>query len=206
MGLFRRSTVNADSEISRGSATLQSVVLETVKLGPFAATPSALVAITVLWPHILKWGVDVRLFLILSDAVDEQGASADWQFHALYPTLQAEAVWRLQRSPDEDGWIAAYCLKPVPEPGSSEHLLAQVSIQMALDQKVAWQARLAMIESLPTVFTDSVDAVAGFRLADVRLFDSGPIRMKARRLPSGATVWEVHSFDVLHLPFGSPSD
>jgi hypothetical protein len=38
------------------------------------------------------------------------------------------------------------------------------------------------------------------------LFMSGPVRLKARRLPTGATVWENKGVELIHLPFAVPSD
>lgn len=200
MGLFRKKidlTVAAVDLTKPLSSTMSaSVVIAEGQHLPTAAEASRWV-----WPHIASWGHDARLFLIVSDSVDVNGRSPQWQFHTLYPTLRAEAVWAVYSSDDRLQMLGSYRLWPVPEPGSSEYLLAQVSPQIALDQVAAWIDRLSRIKPLPHQFHDSSEAAAEFNKTVPNPFGSGPIRLKARRLPSGETVWEHSGIDLYRFPF-----
>ena len=203
MSLFRKK---ASVPVAKVDITkpLLSAVTATVVLGEGNLRPTAGEAIKAVWPHIASWGPDARMFLILSDSVDTHGRSAEWQFHTLYPQLQAEALWTVHDSSDQTQLVATYRLVPVPEPGSSEYLLAQISPQIAVDQIAAWRDRLSLIQPLPHRFYDSNEAAAEFHRQVPSPFGSGPIRLKARRLPSGPTIWESKGIDLHQFPFGVP--
>ncbi len=201
MGLFRKKPSSTAPALDI-TKPLVSTISASVVLAEGNHRPTAGEATKAVWPHIASWGPDARLFLILSDAVEADGRSSEWQFHALYPTLRAEALWTVHRSADHSQLIGSYRLVPVPEPGSSEYLLAQVSPQMAVDQVTAWRDRLSLIQPLPHQFYDSSEAAAEFQKAIPNPFGSGPIRLKARRLPTGQTVWESRGIDLYQFPFG----
>lgn len=201
MSLFRKKP-NAAAPALDIAKPLAATISASVVLADGSERPTAGEATRAVWPHIASWGPDARLFLIISDSVGADGRSSEWQFHALYPTLRAEAVWKVHRSPDQGQLVGSYRMVPVPEPGSSEYLLAQVSPQMAVDQVTAWQDRLSLIQTLPHQFYDSSEAAAEFQKAVPNPFGSGAIRLKARRLPTGQTVWESRGIDLHQFPFG----
>ena len=200
MGLFRKKTSVPVAAVDL-TRPLPSTLSASVLIAEGSHLPTAGVAIRWVWPHIASWGHDARLFLIVSDSVDVNGKSPQWQFHTLYPTLRAEAVWTVHPSDDRSHMVGSYRLWPVPEPGSSEYLLALVSPQIAVDQIAAWNDRLSRIKPLPHQFHDSSEVAAEFHNTVPNPFGSGTIRLKARRLPSGETVWEHSGVDLHRSPF-----
>ena len=186
MGLFRKKATTADAmEMVRVVGLLTEVDSASVELPDRVEKVTASEALGLLWPHIEAWGADARLFLILSDAVHADGRSDEWQFHALFPSRRAEGIWRLHTSDEATELVGSYRVAPVPEPGTAEYLMAQISPQIFANQNVAWETRLEMIRPLPLEFHDSSEAALQFQSIEPNPFHSGPIRLKARRGQNG---------------------
>jgi hypothetical protein len=201
VALFRRKKPAVENYSPDLSKPLPSVVAGTFALQQKRRLFTAAEADAVVRPHTLQWGPDSRVFLLLSDDVRRDGRSTNWEFHVLFPTLRAEGIWALRLSDDRRVSELSYRIAPVPEPGSTEFLMAQISPQIINDQETAWQQRLSLLDPLPEVFVDSPSAVSAISVVKSNMFASGPIRLKARRLPTGDHVWETKGVDLVHVPF-----
>jgi hypothetical protein len=205
MGLFRKK--NAESKPDPGAPTVLTEVATSSDVvaqqrRPFTAAELApLVA-----RSARSWGSDARIYLIVSDALRSDGYADEWEFHVLFPTLRAEGTWKLGPSEDGASSILSTKVSPVPEPGTTEFLMAQISPQLRIDVNEAWDLRLRLIAPLPDAFVDSPSVAAAIERAEPMAFAFGPIRLKARTLPTGDPVWEWASNDVLHVPFGLTND
>ncbi len=204
MGLFRKKSAESRGEVGAPTvltevATSSDVVAQQRR--PFTAAELApLVA-----RSARSWASDARIYLIVSDALRSDGSADDWEFHVLFPTLRAEGTWKLGPSQDGASSILSTKVAPVPEPGTTEFLMAQISQQLVIDINEAWDLRIRMIAALPDEFVDSPAVAAALERAEPMAFAFGPIRLKARTLPTGEPVWEWASNDVLHVPFGLPT-
>ncbi len=205
MGLFRKKS--AENKPDPGAPTVLTEVATSSDViaqqrRPFTAAELApLVALSA-----RSWANDARIYLIVSDALRSDGSADDWEFHVLFPTLRAEGTWKLGPSEDGASSILSTKVAPVPEPGTTEFLMAQISQQLVIDLNEAWDLRTRMIAALPDEFVDSPAVAAALERAEPMAFAFGPIRLKARTLPTGEAVWEWASNDVLHVPFGLTSD
>ncbi len=204
MGLFRkhRSESTPDAVVATQlTATATSFDVVAQQRRPFTAAELApLVA-----RSARSWGHDARIYLILSDAVRSDGFADEWEFHVLFPALRAEGIWRLGPSEDGESSILSTRVAPVPEPGTTQFVMAQISQQLVIDLNEAWELRLGMIVALPEEFVDSPSVAAAIERAEPMAFAFGPIRLKARTLPTADAVWEWASNEVFHVPFGLTS-
>ena len=204
MGLFRKHR----SETTSGAAittTLTTVAMSSDVVAqqrrPFTAAELA----PLVSRSARSWGHDARIYLIVSDALRSDGFADEWEFHVLFPTLRAEGIWKLGPSEDGASSILSTTVAPSPEPGTTEYLMAQISPQVMIDLNNAWDLRLRLIAALPDEFVDSPSVAAAIERAEPMAFAFGPIRLKARTLPTGDPVWEWSSNDVLHVPFALTS-
>ena len=201
MALFRRKKTEA-AVATPFAGPLSSVVTHLTALDLNTPAFTATEAANLVRNEVNRWGSDFRIYLILSNEVRRDGTASEWEFHVLFPTLRAEGKWYLKPSDtDETKLELSSKMAPVPEPGTTEYLMAQVSPQIARDQQLAWDDRLTLIAALPDSFVDSPAAVAAIERVQPQIFLSGPIRLKARRLPTGNTVWENRGVDLIHMPF-----
>lgn len=204
MGFFRKATIQKEKIDT--SKPLATAVRDVVEVAGNGRALTAKEAADFAFASIRSYGKDARLFLILADEVRRDGTSFEWQFHVLFPLLHCDGIFRVTRTDDHQRSVISYTVTPVPEPGSTEYFLAQVSPQIAADQATAWQDRLALIVPLPERFTDTAVVTAALDSLQTHLFASGPIRLKARRLPTGLTVWETKGVDLIHVPFSDSSE
>ncbi len=205
MGLFRKksaeSTTDAAVATQLTAVAIGSDVVAQQRRPFTAAELAPLVA-----RSARSWANDARIYLIVSDALRSDGYADEWEFHVLFPTLRAEGTWKLGPSEDGASSILSSRVAPVPEPGTTEFLMAQISQQLVIDLNQAWDLRIRMIAALPDEFVDSPAVASALERAEPMAFAFGPIRLKARTLPTGEAVWEWASNDVLHVPFGLTSD
>lgn len=205
MGLFRKH--RSESKVDPSAPTALTEVATSSDMvaqqrRPFTAAELApLVA-----RSARSWGNDARIYLIVSDAVRPDGFADEWAFHVLFPALRAEGTWRFGPSEDGASTVLSTKVAPVPEPGTTEFLMAQISTQLMIDVNEAWDLRLQLISALPDEFVDSPSVAAAIERAEPMAFAFGPIRLKARTLPTGDAVWEWASNGVFHVPFASPVD
>lgn len=204
MGLFRKHRAESTSVavVAELTAVATSSDVVAKQRRPFTAAELApLVA------HSARsWGHDARIYLIISDAVRSDGFADEWVFHVLFPSLRAEGIWKLGPSEDGASSILSTRVVPVPEPGTTEFLLAQISPQLMVGRNEAWDLRLQLIVALPEEFVDSPAVAAAIERVEPMAFAFGPIRLKARTVPTGEPVWEWANNDVFHVPFALPSD
>ncbi len=205
MGLFRKKTVETtntaiDAPHSEKSGAKHAIVVAT-EVRPFSAAE--------LQPFVTKAtsavAIDARQYLIVGENVGRDGRGVEWEFHVLFPTMQAEGVWKLERSEDGASSILIGRVNPVPAPGTTEYLMAQISPQLGAEQQKAWELRLDLIVALPVEFADSPEVVEAIEALQPNVFVSGPIRLKARTPPNGGPVWEWRGSDLVHVPFALPS-
>ena len=205
MGFFRKKTIETTVAAIDTSVILTSVVDHCVDVADEVRSFSA----AELQPFVTKaacsFGANARQYLIVGGNVGRDGRSADWEFHVLFPTLQAEGVWRLERSEDKAGSILTGRISPVPAPGTTEFLMAQISSQLGAEQLKSWKLRLDRTVALPSEFADTPDVVAAIEALQPNVFVSGPIRLKARTPPTGGPVWEWSGSDLVHVPFTFPA-
>ena len=180
---------------------LRFAIVETVPLDGSRRAFTAMEAAQLVLPRIRPWGEDGRLYLILTNELLRDGTSFEWEFHVLFPTLRSEGIWRVRPSEDALQSVISVKIAPVPEPGTTEYLMAQISPQFVTDQENAWNDRLTLIVPLPTNFIDSPAVAVALERQYPYLFASGPIRLKARRMPTGTAVWETKGVDLLHVAF-----
>lgn len=205
MGLFRKKSTERAPEIditTRLSSVVTAFDVVAEKRRAFTAAELAPLVVRA----ARKWGDDARVYLIISDTVRSDGYGDDWQFHVLFPTLRAEGLWKLGSSGDGASSILSSRLAPLPEPGTTEYLMAQISPQLERDQQQAWDLRLNLIVPLPDRFVDSPSVADALQRNEPTAFAFGPIRLKARSLPTGEAVWEWAGNEVLHVPFAVPDD
>ncbi len=200
MGLFRKKRAEGTPEVDITTRLISVVTGFDVVAEQRQAFTAAELAPIVL-RSARQWGNDARIYLIISDTVRSDGSADDWQFHALFPTLQAEGTWKLGPSEDGASSILSSKVSPVPEPGTTEFLMAQISPRLIRDQQQAWDLRLSLLAPLPEQFVDSPSVVAALEQNEPMTFAFGPIRLKARTLPTGESVWEWAGNEVLHVPF-----
>ncbi len=206
MGLFRKKTIETSAVAAIDlSVALTSVVTRSEVVANEIRSFSA----AELQPFVTKaarsFGTDARQYLIVGDSVGRDGRGTDWEFHVLFPTLAAEGIWRLERSEDGASSVMTGRVSPVPAPGTTEFLMAQISLQLRSDQQQSWKLRLDLILPLPCEFADTPDVVAAIEALQPNVFVSGPIRLKARTPPTGGPVWEWSGSDLVHVPFTFPS-
>ena len=204
MGLFRKRSAESTSGAPTVQLTATTTSFDVVaqQRRPFTAAELApLVA-----RSARSWGDDAQIYLIISEAVRSDGFADEWEFHVLFPTIRAEGTWRLGPSEDGASTILSTEVAPVPEPGTTEFLMAQISPQLRIDVNEAWDLRLRLIVALPDEFVDSPSVAAAIERVEPMAFAFGPIRLKARTLPTGDPVWEWAGNNVLHVPFGLPID
>ncbi len=205
MGLFRKKS--AENKPDPGAPTVLTAVAISSDVIAQQRRPFTAAELAPLVTHSARsWGSDARIYLIISDALRSDGYSDEWEFHVLFPMLRAEGTWKLGPSEDGASSILSTRVAPVPEPGTTEYLMAQISQQLVIDLNEAWDLRIRMIAALPEKFVDSPAVAAALERAEPMAFAFGPIRLKARTLPTGEAVWEWASNDVLHVPFGLTSD
>jgi hypothetical protein len=213
VGLFRKKTVETAGETSSStsapfdpSVILTSVITRSKVIGDEVRPYSAAELQPFVTEAISSFGADARQYLIVGDNVGRDGFATKWEFHALFPSIRAEGVWKLEPSEDGTKSVLMGRLNPVPAPGTTEFLMAQISPQLVADQEKAWNLRLELIVPLPTEFADTPDVVAAIEAHQPNVFVSGPIRLKARTPPHGAPVWEWSGSDLVHVPFTFPAE
>jgi hypothetical protein len=150
---------------------------------------------------------DARLYLVLSDAVNRDGLADEWQFHYMFPSLQAEASLTVQSATAAANGAGGLYVRMTqfPAPGTAEHALAETGgTYMSMVMKQKWEERLERIAPLPSHFVDSPLAVENLSASGRDLFTGGPIRLKGRTLPGGHAVWEVSTVElVFHADFAA---
>ena len=205
MGFFRKKASKRPAGITL-SVPLDRVVATSQPIEPSVDAFTAAEAVELSGRDISQYGDDARRFLLLSNSVRRDGRASEWEVHVLYPKLEAEGIWRVT---GESGGVPAMLhgrLAPTLEPGTTEYLLAQVSPQIALDQKAGWDDRVSMIAPLPMNLVDSPLVVAAMEQLYPELFLTGPIRLKGRRLPTGEAVWEHKGVEMMHVTFSPPTN
>ncbi len=201
MGLFRKKIVEITAATIDTSTTLGSVVTSSEIVAEEARSFTAAELQPFVTKAVRTYGTDGRQYLILGDNVGRDGRAPEWEFHVLFPTLKAEGIWRLERSDDGLSSVLVGRLSPVPTPGTTEYLMAQLSPQLQVEQEKAWDLRLQLLVALPTEFADSPDVVEAIEALQPNVFASGPLRLKARTPPNGGPVWEWKGSDLVHVPF-----
>jgi hypothetical protein len=213
VGLFRKKTIDmADARVAGApdaafdpNVVLSSVVTRSEVVANEVRPFSAAELQPFVTAAVRSFGTDARQYLIVGDDVGRDGRSAKWEFHALFPTIRAEGVWRLEQSEDNASSVLSGRLSPVPAPGTTEFLMAQISPQLVAEQEKSWNLRLDLIVPLPLDFADSPEVVAAIEALQPNVFVSGPIRLKARTPPNGGPVWEWSGSDLVHVPFTFPA-
>jgi hypothetical protein len=209
VGLFRKKTVEETAKstdmVIDSSTILKTVVIRSEVVADEIRSFSAAELQPFVTKAALSFGADARQYLIVGENVGRDGGSADWEFHVLFPALRAEGVWRLERSEDGVSSVLTGRVSPVPAPGTTEFLMAQISPQLDGERQKSWALRLDLIVPLPLEFADSPDVVAAIEALQPNVFVSGPIRLKARTPPTGGPVWEWKGSDLVHVPFVFPS-
>lgn len=204
--MFGRKKQTTVAVLGDGTAKLETTVEQTLPIDRPAGAISAQAAWEAARSVAVRFGDDARLFLVLSADVDNHGFADQWEFHFLFPTKHAEGVLTVNAGPaGEKGRPSLHvALNPFPAPGSPEAVMAVgggTYMSLVIEQK--WQERLERIVGLPTEFHDSTEAVSTMNGLGHRLFGEGVMRMKARTLPDGQSVWEaLTGFNVVHVPFG----
>ena len=204
MGFFRKKQVGDAAVAEKFDGPLAATITRTDVIAETARPFTAAELAPLVRKSAAAWGDDWRLYLIIASKIGRDGFAPDWQFHVLYPALRAEGVWSLGASADGTESTLSMKLHPVPEPGTTEFLMAQLSDQLARDQTAAWDARVERILSLPSRFADSPDVIEAIEHIHPAVFSTGPIRVKARTLPNGDAVWEWSGNDLIHVAFEDP--
>lgn len=205
MGFFRKRAIETVAALDTTSP-LEAVVAHVEPLADEARQFSA----GDLFPLVAKaastYGSDARIYLIIANDVGRNGRASAWEFHVLFPTLKAEGLWMSELSEDGTRSVLSSRLSPVPAPGTTEYLMAQISPQMSAQVSDAWNLRVEMIAPLPATFVDTPEVVAAIERLQPNVFATGPIRLKARTLPQGESVWEWKGSDLVHVPFALTPD
>lgn len=204
MGFFRNRQGAATAVVEKIDGPFVATIDRSEVIAEKARTFTAAELAPLVRKSAASWGTDWRLYLIIASKIGRDGTAPDWEFHVLFPVLRAEGVWTLGISEDGMRSTLSMKLKPVPEPGTTEYLMAQLSDQLARDQHAAWDARVERIVPLPVDFADSPDVIEAIEHVHPAVFATGPIRVKARTLPNGDAVWEWSGNDLIHVPFAEP--